>query len=396
MLRAVIIGSESDPSHQLETLLGKAGRFGVSRSVEGYVSGKELERMLRAHAPQVVLLGVDALDRALTVRAEVEQIIPSVPVVAFGSASNHEVLLEPMKVGIREVLSFPIEPQDLHGLADRLEELLSRNPPSFESTDLVFSFLPAKPGVGASTVALNVASALSRQPDWKVLLADFDLNSGLLAFMLKMYNPFSLMDAVEKSVELDENLWSRLVSELGDLQVLSSGRSSPGVRIQPAHIHHVLAFARRLYGAICVDLSGNMEKYSVELMQESKRIFLVCTPEIPPLHLARERINFLRNIDLGDRVCVLLNRWHKRSAMSISHIENLLSVPVFGTLPNNYQGVHRSLVEGRPVDAASELGRRFTALAARMLESQLPAQSRPKKKFLEYLSIVPARYSLSK
>ena len=96
-----------------------------------------------------------------------------------------------------------------------------------------------------------------------------------------------------------------------------------------------------------MDLSGNLERYSLEIMQEAKRIFLVVTPEIPSLHLAREKLNFLTHLDLGDRVSVLLNRSHKRSVVSPAQIENLLGAPVMMNFANDYQGVHKALQAGK-------------------------------------------------
>jgi hypothetical protein len=60
-----------------------------------------------------------------------------------------------------------------------------------------------------------------------------------------------------------------------------------------------LSFARRQYSTICVDLSGMMERYSVEVLHEAKQVFLVATSELPVLHLAREKLAFLRSQDLG-------------------------------------------------------------------------------------------------
>ena len=236
----------------------------------------------------MVFLCVDHLQNALRVRTGIEETVPGLPLVAFGRNSSQQVLLELMKVGVREFLPTPFDQQRLHELADRVEQRLAEAPLSFDATDLMFSFLPAKPGVGTSTLALNISVAMAQNT--KVLLADFDLNCGLIAFMLKLASHYSLVDAADKSGELDENLWPQLVSEIGELHVLPSGRSEPGVRIDPIQIRRLIAFARRQYGVICVDLSGNMEKYSIELMMESKRIFVVATPEIPPLHLARQRL----------------------------------------------------------------------------------------------------------
>jgi pilus assembly protein CpaE len=141
-----------------------------------------------------------------------------------------------------------------------------------------------------------------------------------------------------------------------------------------------------------VDLSGNMEKHSLEIMQESKRVFLVCTPEIPSLHLAREKFSYLKSMDLDDRVAILLNRCQKRATITASQIEELLGAPVTMALPNDYQGVHRALTIGKQVDPTSELGRQFTHLAHVMAERKINVVEQ-KKRLVEYFSLLPGRVS---
>ena len=193
-------------------------------------------------------------------------------------------------------------------------------------------------------------------PKTEVLLADFDMNCGMQRFMLKLDSVHSIVEAVEHASELDENLWPQVVVNLGSLDVLHAGKMNPGFRAEPAQIRYLLEFARRNYRAICIDLSGNMEKYSIEIMHESKRIFLVCTPEVPSLHLAREKYLYLQSMDLGDRVNVLLNRTQKRNVISPAQVESLLGLPVHMAFANEYKGVHQALTEARHVDPASELG----------------------------------------
>ena len=187
-------------------------------------------------------------------------------------------------------------------------------------------------------------------------------------------------------------MWPQLVTRVGKMDVLHSGRLNPDFRIESSQVRHLLEFARRHYRAICVDLSGNLERYSIEIMQEAKRIFLVVTPEIPSLHLAREKLNFLAHLDLGDRVSVLLNRSHKRSVVSPAQIENLLGAPVMMNFANDYQGVHKALQAGKGVESNTELGRQFTALANSILARKQPDLD-SKKRFVEYFSILPGRYS---
>ena len=118
-------------------------------------------------------------------------------------------------------------------------------------------------------------------------------------------------------------------------------------------MQHLIDYARRNYNVVCFDLSGNMERYSMEIMHESRKIFIVCTTEVCSLHLARERIQYLRRMDLGDRVNVLLNRHTKRSSIDVDQVESLVGVPVMMTFPNDYARLTRSIADGKAVDDLS-------------------------------------------
>jgi len=297
-----------------------------------------------------------------------------------------------MRSGVREFISFPFQRQNVYEGLIRIKEVLEKKPVLIASTDLVFTFLPSKPGVGTTTIATNTAVAVSRLPEQRSLLVDCDMNSGMVRFLLQLENNYSLTDAAERATHLDENIWPQLVTTVGHLDVLHSGKLNPGLRMEPSRIQHILEFARRSYKAIFLDLSGNLEKYSLEAMQESKRIFMVVTPEVPSLHLAREKIGYLRSIDLADRVAILLNRCQKRSIVSPAQVEELLGQPVVMTFANDYQGVHKAMTAGKPVDANSDLGRQFTQLAQFMLEKK-PAHEQ-KKRLMEYFSILPSPVSL--
>jgi Flp pilus assembly CpaE family ATPase len=194
----------------------------------------------------------------------------------------------------------------------------------------------------------------------------------MIAFMLQMDATHSVVTAVENAHQMDETLWPKLVASVGDLDVLPAGKLAPGHRIDGLQIGHLIEFVRRHDQAICLDLSGILEKYSVELLHESKEIFLVCTPEVPSLHLAREKLHFLRSLELDTRVKVLLNRAQRNSLIPVSEVQKVLGVPVYMTFPNDYLGVHRALTSGKHVNPSSELGGKFGALAAAIRNGEKP------------------------
>jgi pilus assembly protein CpaE len=391
MLRALMICPDPDISENLQKLVEESQHLGLVRVIDRYPVGVELARFLRAQAPHVVLLSIDNIGKAVEIIEGIDAAAPGVQVVAISKVNDPQILLELMRKGVREFLTAPFRREDLFETVGRLRENAEKRPPSYFSSDLLFTFLPSKPGVGTSTIAMNATYAASKVPETKSLLVDWDLNNGLQRFMLKLHSEYSITDAAENAFNLDENMWPQLVSAIGNMDVLHAGKLNPHFRIEPTQVRHLVDFTRRIYRVISVDLSGNMEKYSLELMQESKKVFVVCTPEIASLHLAREKISFLKTLDLADRVAVLLNRSQKRAVISSTQIQDLLGVPVTMSLPNDYQGVHRALQAGKPVDENSDLGKSFSKLAFIMLERKLTQSTENKRRLADIFSFASAK-----
>jgi pilus assembly protein CpaE len=191
---------------------------------------------------------------------------------------------------------------------------------------------------------------------------------------------------VEHSSAMDENLWPQLVTSIGNLDVLHAGKINPSLRIEPTQIRNLIQFMRRNYRAMCFDLSGNLERYSIEIMQESKRVLLVCTPEIPSLHLAREKMQYLRTLDLEGRISLVLNRVSKKPLFTREQVSEIVGAPVIDTVPNDYEGVNNATASGTFVDEKSDLGKHYSQIAARLIEAQIP-DAKGKRKFLQQFAI---------
>lgn len=384
MLRSIIISPDVELAEHLETALTLTGEVAVNRVLDRYPAAIDLVRTLRAHAPDVLFLNFESLEKAQEVVAFVDKQADGLQIIAIHRTCEAQILRETMRLGVREFLSNPFERSLLMDSIDHVKALLERKPPSHGSTTQVFSFLPSKAGVGTSTLALNISAAMSRRPNTRVLLTDFDLNSGMMRFLLNLRNEYSVLDAVEHSLHIDENLWPQLVTTMDQLDVLHAGRVNPNVRVEGSQIRNLVEFMRRNYDALSFDLSGNLEKYSMELMQESKRVLLVVTPEIPSLHLAREKLHFLRGYDLESRVMVVMNRCHKKPLFTKAQVEELLSVPVVQMFPNDYNGINKAMTAGKWVDPETEIGEMCNEFAKTLIEKRGVAKE--PKKFLEFLS----------
>lgn len=207
----------------------------------------------------------------------------------------------------------------------------------------LYSFLPAKPGAGCSTTAIHAAIELSQRQSQKVLLADFDLNCGLSRFFLKLDHPYSCRDAVRGA--LDDAIWQRLRVPVDDLDVLPNG----AIDLRPGLDHEALGsfleFVRQRYRYVIADLSGTLEPFSIDILRESHRILLVVEPELPSLHMAQEKIQFLEAFNLASRVALVGNKWHAELPLDLGDIELAI-----GKAENQ---IHQSLLRGGALDPAS-------------------------------------------
>jgi len=392
-LRGIVICPEADLAARFDEALAEVRGVQVLRELRRYPDSLELMRMIRSSVPHVIFLSIDTLPKALEILATVRTEAPGMQVAALSRTLDPAALLEVMRAGIRECLALPFDRGELQEALARIASMVQQTPVLLDVTEHVYAFLPSKQGVGTSTVAMNIAVAMGRHKDSNVLLLDMDLSSGIIGFMLKLANTHCVVDAAENAHALDESIWSQIVCRKAGIDIIHSGRLNPDFRIDAQQIRHILDFARRNYKTVCVDISGNLEKYSIEVMHEAKNIFMVVTPEIPSLHLAREKLAFLNRLDLADRVRVILNRYHRKSLVTPSQIESLLGVPIAFTFQNDYQGVHAALQDGRAVDPDSELGKQFRAMADSLLgvsgENKETAQ--PKKRVVEFFSLLPPR-----
>lgn len=390
MKRSIVICPDEALAEQLTNAVAATGEVWINRIIGRYPSGLDLVRTLRAHAPDIIFLNFESADKAQDIVKLVEAEAPGVQIIAIATKVDSALLRESMRMGIREFLAQPFERNALLEALLNVKKQLERTPPKHETTSQIFTFLPSKAGVGTSTIAMNTSAAMARKLNQRTLLTDFDLNSGMMRFLLKLENSYSVIDAIHHYANMDEESWPQLATVFGNLEVIHAGRMHPNLRVEPTQVRSLVEFMRRNYQVVCFDISGNLEKYSMELMRESRRVLLVCTQEIPSLHLAREKLAFLREAELESRVSVLLNRCYKRPLISKQQVEDLLGVPVMTMFPNDYHGVNQAMAAGTWVKPESDLGKSFEQFASELLERRPQNAAKDKKKFLEFFS-VPTR-----
>jgi pilus assembly protein CpaE len=177
-----------------------------------------------------------------------------------------------------------------------------------------------------------------------------------------------------------------MVGKWSKLEVLHAGELDPRPGIDSPSLERVLSMARPQYEVICADLASSFDLFSLALMQESRRIFLVTTPEVTALHMAASRHSRLAKAGLADRVTLLLNRKNK-SQFTDEEVAKAVGVPVGYCFSNDYAVVRSAILSGTPVTPRSGLGQCILNLAHSLAPHLPPEKTTRHRKFLEFFHV---------
>lgn len=335
----------------------------VRTGTKDFPTAAQLSRVLGAHAPEIVFVDISDLNRALDLANSVGQQMPSAQMVAVGREFSSQVMVSAMRSGIKEFVAVPMRPDEIQAALSRLRQAIDEKTVGSAATGDVISFLPAKPGVGATTICLNTAAAMAKQPGANVALVDLDLGCGNLDFLLNLEAGFSVRDLAEHA-SIDETLWLQMITRFGNMDVLRAGRPQPDRPLPGSRVDSMLRFARSRYSPLLLDLGGIGENVTLEALRHSNRILLVTTADMASVHLAQRAIGVMKEQGLDDRLQLVLNRVDARSRMNRFQVEELLGYEVTMTFPNYWLAIQRSLSQGHAVIPNGALATRFSEFAS--------------------------------
>jgi pilus assembly protein CpaE len=285
-----------------------------------------------------------------------------------------------------ELVNPPFRPAHFGPVLERLRADLEKNPVQLKSTCRTWAFLPSKAGAGASTLAAHTAWASAQNREARVLLADFDRYSGITSFQFNVVPDYTLQDALAASEDLDEDCWRRLVKPVRNIDLLVSRPADITENRLERFTANLFQFAQRNYTTILADLPDSLDTQTLSVLHQADQIFLVTTPELPSLRLAKLKADALRKLDLGSRTRLLLNRFSRNAMLAKDDISDAVGIEVFAEFPCDYAGVSESLRVARPAAKVLEAATGFVNAAN--IAANLPKR----KKFIDRLSLPLTAY----
>ena len=218
-------------------------------------------------------------------------------------------------------------------------------------------------------MACHFALALQRQSQKEVLLADFDLDAGIIGFLLKSKSPYSILDAAGNLNRLDFSYWKALISNgIPGIEVIKAPAAT-GTRssCDPASLRHILAFVRCHYDYVVADLGRSLSAVAMNCLEEVDTGVVVTTPDVPSLHYAQHIARVLKDAGCGEeKIRLVLNRVNKRMEITREEIEQLVNLPLAAVLPEDYQALYDAYAGGELMPPETALSTHIAELAGKL------------------------------
>ncbi len=335
-------------------------------------------RRLMSVLPQVILVDMEDVGLGLQTVRVLQSAVPEAWLLVVAESLDSQLLIETMRAGARDVLSKPLTARALTQAFSRY--LAEKQKPVEESqSGMIHCVTTAKGGSGATSVCINLASALSSIQDRPVAFIDLNSPIGDAAAYLNLKAQFCVSDALAAAGRLDSVLLGTFMAKSNGFSVLPGLKDyNHGEPMDLEGLGRVLSVASQAYAHILVDLPSWIDPRAFHVVTDmAERVLVVLTPELPALWRTDRLLTFIGKNGGKDKVRLLLNRVHKKDEITESQVAKALKHDVHWTLPNNYSAAIQAINMGVPLVSTnhSELARGYRELAADLIGHPLREKS---------------------
>lgn len=298
---------------------------------------------LNATMPDVLIVDMRGEQRIPPTLADIRHTHAATGIVVVAPTLAPAFLLEALHAGANEVVAPPLTKEKLDTAVSGVVGQHANG------AGQVFGFIGAKGGVGATTLAVNVAAALAgAAAPYRTILIDVHPFGGDAALFLGVEPAHTIDDALANIARLDRTLLHDLVtSALPNLDLLAGPDRIVPAAIDSAKLRDVIDLASRNYRYTVLDLPRT-DSGVFDALQRVNAIFVVINQELATVRAGTRLVQMLRERYGPDKVRLLLSRGDARSDIDHDEIERVTGTSIECAFPSDYRTAVRALHTGRP------------------------------------------------
>jgi len=351
MARILVIDDDSHALRLIEFALTKAGHEVVTAS-----RGEEGLQKAFQQPPDLAIIDLmmpqmDGYEVCRRLRQNERTV--KTPILVFTARIQEIDRQTALEAGANEFLTKTATPDEL---VSKVKDLLAKRAPvpKVEVTlGRAITLFSLRGGVGVSSLAINLAVALARQPNQKVTLLDLCFLSSSVPLMLNVRPKLSLAELSSRedtTISLD-SLEKYMVAHSSGVKVLpvvlSLARAAP---IPAEAIERVLSVLKSGFNYILVDTLSSLDDMTLAALIHSDQIILVIVPEVASIQAAIVALQVFRSLGLSEEAVIpIVNHTLAQGGLSLETIQSALKRPIKATIPHEPELLIQAINSGTPL-----------------------------------------------
>ncbi len=307
----------------------------------GFVGGRGNGRTAlnaRAHmpTPRALIIDITGEDQALALLGDLAHVVePDVQVMIVGQRQDVAFYRQITRtLGATEYLYKPLVPEMVARL---FGTQIARQAPSAAALGgHMVTVTGTRGGVGATTVAANLAWHLAEAARRHTLLLDADLQTGSAAMLLGAQVGSGLRSALEQPSRVDELFVERTAIPLVERLHVMAGEE--GLAEQPGYVAGAAAklatLLRRRFNFVVADVPFSPSPLSRDLLDVTQQRVLVMLPTLASIRDALRLLGLPSGAAQARRAVVVLNRTGMPGGLTRHQVEEALRMAVDVAIPD--------------------------------------------------------------
>ncbi|HMP05642.1 MAG TPA: AAA family ATPase [Lacipirellulaceae bacterium] len=290
-------------------------------------------------------IGLIALDsdppRAIKLISETLQRAPQCSILVTSSSTDGRLILESMRAGAKEFLTEPLRPEDLNTALQRVRRQSGGANSSRVGQCQILAVAGATGGVGATSLAVNLACSLAADENNSVVLVDLDMALGDADVFLDTIPEYTLADVAQNVERLDLTLLRKsLTKHSTGLHLLPRPMQLEEVRIiTQDKLQRVIGLLKTSFSHLVLDLSKGFSELDMLALRSSESVLMVTQLDLPCLrNVVRLLMTFDEDEALREKVKIVVNRvGHDSGQISLKKARDTLGRDIYWQVPNDYR-----------------------------------------------------------
>lgn len=344
-MQVLIAGDNPGLAERVRRLLVDQGI--VSDGLSTHTFDDAVDRVVQVRPDAIVVLTEPDRERCLCAIREMRELVPA-HTLAVGPGSDPKLILRCLREGAFDYL----DEADLQtDLVSRLTRVLTEFKQPHDARGRILSVVGVIGGCGASTLAVNLASALARNYETCGLF-DLNLCNGDLASLISLQPQHSIAEFCRNMKRVDQSMFLQCLGiHKSGVHLMAAPKSFADVSsVTTQGVRKALSMAKSCFPYTLVDIDGGYDDVHAQGLFQSDEIVLVLRLDFTVI---RQTVRLLEHLaDMGissDRIRLVANRYRRPRELPVQEVEKLLKRQIEHFVPEDARRINDANNRGVPI-----------------------------------------------